>query len=456
LSEELRLSDGVAAMAADPDPQVQFQAALTIGGLGADRALPVLAELAHRHSADPWFRLAILSSVADSASRFFHLVLAKGEPWTDPQMLVETSALIGSRQNPAELAAWFGALRKVSQPEKYLAGLTRGLRLVGARNLRVPGVEQSLAPMLGSPAAWEASRHFELAGLIRRAQQDALDAALPVANRVSAIAALRGGRFEPVAPVLEGILRSHAPPEVEAAAVDSLASFDETAAGTAILANWRGYGPAGRTRAIGALLGQRNRIPLLLAAIEKGEVERAALDAAARSHLYEDADRAIAAKARALLESGGTDRAKVVAEYQDAARLSGDVTRGRKLFEENCSRCHESRRGGRIGPDLSGINNKTRPELITSILNPSSAIDPRFVNYIVTTKDGRMHDGIIAGETPSIVTLRGGPDGGDETILRMNIAEMRASSVSLMPDELEKSLGKQGLADVIAYLRGGL
>jgi putative heme-binding domain-containing protein len=151
-----------------------------------------------------------------------------------------------------------------------------------------------------------------------------------------------------------------------------------------------------------------------------------------------------------------TDRAKVVAEYQDAARLSGDVTRGRKLFEENCSRCHESRRGGRIGPDLSGINNKTRPELITSILNPSSAIDPRFVNYIVTTKDGRMHDGIIAGETPSIVTLRGGPDGGDETILRKNIAEMRASSVSLMPDELEKSLGKQGLADVIAYLRGGL
>jgi len=25
-----------------------------------------------------------------------------------------------------------------------------------------------------------------------------------------------------------------------------------------------------------------------------------------------------------------------------------------------------------------------------------------------------------------------------------------------MPDELEKNLGKQGIADVIAYLRGGL
>ena len=41
-------------------------------------------------------------------------------------------------------------------------------------------------------------------------------------------------------------------------------------------------------------------------------------------------------------------------------------------------------------------------------------------------------------------------------MLRKNIAGIRASMISLMPDELEKNLGKQGLADVIAYLRGGL
>jgi hypothetical protein len=32
----------------------------------------------------------------------------------------------------------------------------------------------------------------------------------------------------------------------------------------------------------------------------------------------------------------------------------------------------------------------------------------------------------------------------------------RASSLSLMPNGLEDSLGKQGLADVVSYLRGGL
>ena len=67
-----------------------------------------------------------------------------------------------------------------------------------------------------------------------------------------------------------------------------------------------------------------------------------------------------------------------------------------------------------------------------------------------------MHDGVLANETPAVITLRGGTDGGDETILRSSIQEIRASSISLMPDELQKSLNKKGLDDVIAYLRGGL
>jgi hypothetical protein len=38
----------------------------------------------------------------------------------------------------------------------------------------------------------------------------------------------------------------------------------------------------------------------------------------------------------------------------------------------------------------------------------------------------------------------------------MNMAEIRASSVSLMPEGLEKSMSRQEIADVIAYLRAGL
>jgi putative heme-binding domain-containing protein len=205
------------------------------------------------------------------------------------------------------------------------------------------------------------------------------------------------------------------------------------------------------------MLAQRNRIRALLKAVEDSQVERSALDASVRSHLYDDPDPAISAKARSLLESTNSDRSKVVAGYRDIVSLTGDVARGKTLFQENCARCHEPRRqAGRVGPDLSGINNKTKEELITSILNPSYAIEPRFVNYVITTTDGRMYDGIIANETTWSISLRGGSEEGDETVLRKTIASIRASSVSLMPDGLESSLGRQGLADVIAYLRGGL
>ena len=51
-----------------------------------------------------------------------------------------------------------------------------------------------------------------------------------------------------------------------------------------------------------------------------------------------------------------------------------------------------------------------------------------------------MYDGVIAAEMQPSMTLRGGLK-ADATVLRKNIASVRASSVSLMPDGLEANLG---------------
>jgi putative membrane-bound dehydrogenase-like protein len=463
MSRSKVLANAVLATADDSDQHVQFQAALTLGDLKDPRVLATLARLAHQSSSDAWFRVAILSSVSDAASPFFKMVLAKGESWTDPQLLIELSALIGARQNKNEIAQWFAVLPKLSESDKLLEGLTRGLRMSNARNLLVPGAEQVLTRLLASDntpvqhAAWEVSRYFELDALVHRASQDATNSDLPSVKRVLAIRALAGGRFESAAPILKKVLLAHPSAEIETAAIDSLAAFDEPAAGQAILENWRGFSPPARKHAVEAMLAQQNRVPMLLQAIQDGQLEPSAIDGGARSLLYENPDPAIAKKSHALLESTNSDRAKVVASYRGALKLQGDVGHGKKLFEENCARCHMPRRqGGRVGPNLSGVNNKTKEELLTSILNPSYAIEPVYVNYVITTSDGRMYDGIIANETPGAITLRGGSEDGDDTILRRNIAEIRASTVSLMPDGFEEKLSKQDIADVIAYLRGGL
>jgi putative membrane-bound dehydrogenase-like protein len=458
LDKSKAITSAVERLDKDAPPEVEFQQALT---LGREHQAPVrlLATIAEKHPDDRWFRLAVLSAAIENPAGLFHAMhdFGKGE------MLRQIGGQIGMRHDPKEVAAFLGGIGRVPTPEIALAGLARGLRLAAVTELQVPGAEAALTRYLESKsaevqtAAWDVARHIELKALLARATQDAQKKDLPPRTRITAIRALRGGRYATVGPVLRKILDAHEGAAVDAAAIEALAAFDDPEIGPTLVANWKSYGPQARQQVIAAMLNQRDRLPALLTALEKNQIEPANIDMAARARLMEQPDAAISKRAKAIFQNQSSDRAKVVASYQDALKLKGDIAHGKQLFEENCGKCHLPRKQGpRVGPDLSGINNKTKEELLTSILNPSYAIDPRFTYYMVTTKDGRMHDGVISNETPGVITLRGGTEEGDDTILRKNIAEMRASSLSLMPDGLEDSLGKQGLADVITYLRGGL
>jgi putative membrane-bound dehydrogenase-like protein len=456
------------ALKGDPEPRVLYQLSFTLGQLKEPRALMALTDLARDRAGDPWFRLAILSSLNDTASDFFHLYLSRNQFQLNPVFLDQLAALIGAKHDPNEIRR-FLTVEEVLMPEHPheaaagLFGLAKGLRLAGVHDLVIAGAEPKLAGFLNQPsesvqaATWEIAQHLQLNGLVERASRDAVAGQLSVPNRAGAVRALRAGQLAAVRPVLEQILASHPPPELQTAAVACLASFNDPSIGPALLSNWNAYSPEARREAIGALLSQRQRVPLLLQAIEEHRVDIAAVDIAARSRLMDDSDAAIAQRARKLFQDASSDRAKVVENYRDVVKMAGDEARGKKVFDTNCARCHMPRaQGGRVGPDLSGVNNKTKEELLTSILNPSYAIEPHYVHYVVTAKDGEIHDGVIANETPGAITLRGGTENGDETILRTNIADIRASSVSLMPEGLEQSMSRQDIADVIAYLRAGL
>jgi putative heme-binding domain-containing protein len=67
------------------------------------------------------------------------------------------------------------------------------------------------------------------------------------------------------------------------------------------------------------------------------------------------------------------------------------------------------------------------------------------------TNSGKMVTGLLAVETPASVTLRRA-DKAEDTILRTQIESIQATTQSLMPEELEKQVSKQDVADVIAFL----
>mgnify|MGYP001580805868 CR=1 FL=1 len=118
-------------------------------------------------------------------------------------------------------------------------------------------------------------------------------------------------------------------------------------------------------------------------------------------------------------------------------------------------------RGGRYGyvyggewrPDLFDVRNQPKETLLLHLIVPEFEIAPNFTGYTLETRDGRTLSGLIAGETPTSVTLCQAL-GVEETVLRANIASLEASRLSIMPQEIEKTMTTQELADLLAYLKG--
>src|SRR5262249_49195049 len=151
---------------------------------------------------------------------------------------------------------------------------------------------------------------------------------------------------------------------------------------------------------------------------------------------------------------GTPDRRKVVEDYKAALDLKSDAARGKTLFKKTCGTCHRlENEGTEVGPDLlSALRNKSAEQLLLDLLDPSREVDPRYLNYVVTTKNGRSFTGLLAAETASSITLRRA-EKAEDTILREQIDTIEATAKSVMPEGLEMQLGKQDVADVIAYLQ---
>src|SRR5262249_31805273 len=69
----------------------------------------------------------------------------------------------------------------------------------------------------------------------------------------------------------------------------------------------------------------------------------------------------------------------------------------------------------------------------------------------VATKDGRVLSGLLAENSPERIILKV-QGGKTETIPRGDVDELKSSDVSLMPEDVEKQLSPQEIADLFAYL----
>ena len=132
---------------------------------------------------------------------------------------------------------------------------------------------------------------------------------------------------------------------------------------------------------------------------------------------------------------------------------TANATNGKLVFARHCASCHAvDGTGGQVGPDLSGIRNQPADAILLHVVVPDYEIAPGYQAYAVQTRDGRTLVGRLESEAPNSVTIRDGSS-QQHVILRSEVVSISASTYSLMPNELERAMSEQDLADLIGYLK---
>ena len=471
-----------AGLLGDPDPQVRLAALLALAEVpeSVEAAGSLVAALADgRFDGDRWLPDAATAAAAAHARPFLK-ALAGASPARRPPSPTAL-ALAGrvaehyargatSASSVDVLVALQGADRGVA--DAVVAGLARGWprdkaptldeatdrALVGLLTTVSPAARAqlvSLASRWGSKAIETHSGEIAATFLAL-----ARDEAQPEAARVDA--ARRLVEFRPLdgkaAGALLALITPRAPQGLAAGLVDAAGKSEAPAVGGEVVARLGSMTPAVRAEAARVLLSRPEWTLAFLDGAEKGDLSLAQLSLAQTQSLAAHPDKAIAARAKALIARGGglpdADRQKVIDQLAPVVLKGGDPARGKVVFAQQCAKCHQyGGEGGKVGPDLSGMGTHPREELLIHILDPSRSVEGNFVQYSLATTGGQVFNGLLSSESKVAVELLDA-EGKPHRVLREEIEEFAASKKSLMPEGFEKQVPPEGLADLLAFLTG--
>jgi putative heme-binding domain-containing protein len=455
LQSSPRLQSVVAALADDPSPRVRFQLALTLGQADVPTFVSALAKIAMRDAADPWTQLAVLSSASQSAPALLDMLLHDHE-FVSPadagriKFASQLGALVGASGNDASLMQILRLLQGLKKLNDAWRIAVLGGMGEGRQNSRRP-----LASLWSEPASPARTTLEGVRPLFENAAATVRDGQAVVGERVSAARLLAYGPPTLALETLKSLLDPQVPPQLQLAAVRALSLQVHPDVAPGLLAQWKTYSPTLRREVIEALFAREDRLGQLLDAMADNRVPPGQLEPARLDRLRKHPNQKLRERGRSILgRLGVSDRRNVLASYRSALDLPADTVRGKAVFKKTCATCHRlENEGTEVGPDLlSALRNKSRETLLTDILDPSREVDPRYVDYIVTNKAGRVFTGMIAAETASSITLRRA-EKAEDVLLRTDVDTMQATAKSLMPEGLETQLGKQDVADLIAYLQ---
>ncbi len=443
------LGDAVLALGGDPSPRVRFQLALTLGEVKDDRALDALARIALQDGEDRWVRLAVLSSLPGQGAKFLARLKA-AEAFEKPragtlELVRQLADAAGAGRKEAEVVEWLRVLAAEAgpQPARWrlvaLSALGPSIRRWGVKLedlLRKSGTEKQVAE-------WTV-----------RLAEAATDPAREVPERVNAIDLLAMLPSAEALARLEGLMKPQEPQEVQVAVVRAL---PPATVGARLLEGWVRYTAAVRREILASLFSRPDQVPVVLDRVEKGDIRVVELEAHHRDGLLKHGTASVRERARkALAAKSSTEIDEAIDKlFAKGEALKPDSVAGEKVYQQHCATCHRLHgQGYDVGPNLASVAGREKKALLTDILNPNRAIAPQYQQYLVKTSTGETVSGMIGAETPGSITLRRAM-ADQTTVLRKDIAEIKAWPASMMPEGLENNLTAQNFADLVEYLQKG-
>jgi putative membrane-bound dehydrogenase-like protein len=457
---QAKLPAALVKLVDDPDPQVRMQLAYTLGETHDPRAGDALGQLVIKAGDDVFLLAAAISSInKDNLKPVMRTVLASrgadASPLAAPRAQLMANLL---RMSMAldDKASLVSLLMEVGRSED---GKYAPWQFASVASLldALDQVNSSLTKLAEENHGGFKPALKRLDNLFDAARTALADKSADQALQIQAVHLVGRDREHQAQDreLLASLLTLQTPPEIQEAAVESLArSASKGDVSSLLLRNWKAYSPKLRGQVLDVLLRREDGVRAILESLQEKQILAADIDAPRRQRLLQQKNSDLRDQAAKLLAFAvNPDRQKVVEAHQSALKLKGDPAHGKQVFTKICGTCHRYRDvGQQVGPDLASVGDKSPPSLLTAILDPNQAVEARYVSYLATTKNGLTFTGILSSETGSSITLIG-TEGKPQTILRKDLDELTSTGKSLMPEGLEKELQPQDLADVIAFIR---